>query len=95
LKYCTDILLDHVSDQPEKLHLVEASHPQAASISSILDANPKLETSHYDTPQKDELNEHSRDVSSVSKQVQAALQLAVKNDELLVVCGSVFIMVDA
>ena len=94
LRYCTDVLLNHVS-LPEKLHLVEALHPRAASISSILEANPKLVESHYETPETDELNEHGRDVSSVSKQVRSALQLAAKNDELLVVCGSVFLMSDA
>ncbi|KAL7538097.1 hypothetical protein ACHAXR_011321 [Thalassiosira sp. AJA248-18] len=95
LTYCTDILLNHVSHHPDKLHLVEASHPRAASISSILEANPNLVESHYDTPGKEELNENGRDVSSVSKQVRSALKLAAMNDELLVICGSVFIMADA
>jgi len=93
LTYCTEILLDHVTHHPEKLHLVEASHPRAASISSILEANPKLLESHYDAP--GELNENGRDASSVSKQVRRALELAARNNELLVVCGSVFIMADA
>eukprot|EP00571_Detonula_confervacea_P017195 CAMPEP_0172311362 /NCGR_PEP_ID=MMETSP1058-20130122/14630_1 /TAXON_ID=83371 /ORGANISM="Detonula confervacea, Strain CCMP 353" /LENGTH=626 /DNA_ID=CAMNT_0013024521 /DNA_START=95 /DNA_END=1975 /DNA_ORIENTATION=+ len=103
IKYCTDILLDHVSQHPEKLHLVEAAHPRAASVASILEANPKLiGSSHYDdndTLQDDDLNnEDDRDdvvSSSVSKQVRSALQLAARNDELLVICGSVFIMADA
>ncbi|KAL9184108.1 hypothetical protein ACHAXT_002194 [Thalassiosira profunda] len=95
LRHCTETLLEHVAQRPEKLHLVEASHPRAASISSILEANPTLIDSHYDAPKEDELNEHGRDTSSVSKQVRAALQLAARNDELLVVCGSVFIMADA
>jgi len=106
LKYCTEIVLDHVSQQANKLHLVEASHPRAASISSILEANPKLvnESHYYDTTMTSQqteeeevvnVNEHGRDVSSVSKQVRLALELAAKNDELLVVCGSVFIMADA
>ena len=95
LKHCTDILLNHVEYHPEKLHLVEASHPRAASISSILEANEKLVDSYHESPNEDELNGHGRDVSSVSKQVHSALQLAAKNDELLVICGSVFIMADA
>lgn len=95
LRYCTDILLDHVHDEPERLHLVEASHPRAASVTSILEANPKLAGSHYDLPGVGgELNEDGRDATSVSKQVRAALDLAARNDELLVVCGSVFIMAD-
>ncbi len=95
LKYCTDKLLDHVGYHPEKIHLVEASHPRAASISSILEANPKLVDCHYCAPREDEVNLDGRDVSSVSKQVHSALQLAATNDEIVVVCGTVFIMADA
>jgi len=95
LKYCTEILLDHVS-HPQQLHLVEASHPRAASIESILGANPTLVESHYEKQQNPNyLNPDGRDVSSVATQVRKALELAAKNDELLVVCGSVFIMADA
>ena len=36
-----------------------------------------------------------RDVLSVSKQVCLALQLTAKNDEIVVICGTVFIMADA
>ncbi|KAL7554109.1 hypothetical protein ACHAWF_017500 [Thalassiosira exigua] len=94
LKACTLLLLDCVAD-PRKIHLVEASHPRAASVRSMLDANPMLVDSHYDAPGSDEVNEHGRDVSSVSTQVRKALEMAAKNDELLVVCGSIFIMADA
>ena len=94
LKYCTDILLDYVADA-RALHLVEASHPRAASIASILDANPKLVQSHYAKPCKDELNRDGRDETSVSTQVRNALDLAAKNDEIVIICGSVFIMADA
>ena len=94
LKYCTDMLLEYVSD-PSKLHLVEASHPRAASISSILEANPKLSDSYHEVLQEDDLNKDGRDVSSVSTQVQKALKLAAENNEMLVICGSVFIMADA
>jgi dihydrofolate synthase/folylpolyglutamate synthase len=95
LKYCTDILLNHVGHHPEKIHLVEASHPRAASISSIREANPQLVGCHYCIPKEDDLNLDGRDESSVSKQVRSALQLAAANDEIVVVCGTVFIMADA
>ena len=94
LKYCTEILLDHVSDA-RALHLVEASHPRAASISSILEANPKLVHSHYTAPCEDELNRDGRDDKSVSTQVRKALEIAARNDEIVIICGSVFIMADA
>ena len=100
LKYCTDILLEYVSHTPERIHLVEASHPRAASISSILKVNPSLLYSHHKKQQQDDTIDDSdlddeRDVSSVSKQVRAALQLAARNNEVVVICGSVFIMADA
>jgi len=94
LKYCTNMLLDYVSDA-SKLHLVEASHPRAASISAMLEANPRLSSSYYEVPQEDSLNEDGRDVSSVSTQVQKALELAAEKNEMVVICGSVFIMADA
>ena len=95
LKYCTELLLSHVS-HPNKLHLVEASHPRAASIASILEANHKLNESYFKKQQmSDNLHEDRRDASSVATQVRNALQLAAMNDELLVICGSVFIMADA
>ncbi len=50
---------------------------------------------HYCTPRKDDVNLDGRDVVSVSKQVRSALQLAAKNDEIVVICGTVFIMADA
>lgn len=96
LKYCTDILLEYVSQNPERIHLVEASHPRAASISAILKANPALVNSHYETRRVDDTDlDDERDESSVSKQVRGALQLAATNNEVVVICGSVFIMADA
>lgn len=103
LKYCTDILLGYVSHTPERIHLVEASHPRAASISAMLKANPALVNSHYEKQQQQpdgtnacaNIIDDERNESSVSNQVRAALQLATKNDELVVICGSVFIMADA
>ena len=81
VKSCSDILLENVAD-PSRMHLVESPNPRAASISSILEANPKLsECNHEET--------------SVTLQVRVALKEAAINNELLVVCGSFFIMADA
>ena len=88
VKSCSDILLENVSD-PSKIHLVESPNPRAASISSILKGNPTLKGCNY--------NEGNgvKYESSISLQVQEALKLAAANDELLVICGSFFIMADA
>mmetsp|Transcript_23090 Transcript_23090/g.49988 ORF Transcript_23090/g.49988 Transcript_23090/m.49988 type:complete len:526 (-) Transcript_23090:1108-2685(-) len=86
IKSCSDILLENVS-HPNRIHLVESPNPRAASINSILEANPKLNECNY--------KDCSREISSVSLQVQEALNLAGINNELLVICGSFFIMADA
>lgn len=80
-KGCSDLLLETVS-HPNRIHLVESSNPRAASVKSMLEVNPKLhECIHEET--------------SVTLQVREALRLCAINNELLVVCGSFFIMADA
>ncbi|KAL7528758.1 hypothetical protein ACHAXR_002619 [Thalassiosira sp. AJA248-18] len=81
LKRCSDILLENVS-HPKQIHLVESPNPRAASIDSMLDKNPKLLECNCNEP-------------SVSLQVREAMTLAATNNELLVICGSFFIMADA
>jgi len=81
LKSCSDILLENVL-HPSQIHLVKSPNPRAASIASMLEANPKLYECNYEE-------------SLVSLQVQNALELAANNNELLVICGSFFMMADA
>lgn len=83
LKQCGKTLLDFVTD-PSRLHLVEAAHPRAAKLEDLLRAEPELRKSNFD--EKDR---------SITKQVQSALHFAEKNSELLLVCGSVFLMAEA
>jgi dihydrofolate synthase/folylpolyglutamate synthase len=90
LKQCTDTLLKYLGGDASKLHLVAASHPRAASVDKILEANPVLKGAHYSECNNDEVQS-----SSVAMQVRQALTLAAVNTELLIVCGSVFIMADA
>ena len=92
LKQCTDILLSYLGGDVSKVHLVAASHPRAASVEKILDANPVLKAAHYCTDEKHVKSEVS--LSSVATQVCEALRIAASNNELLIICGSVFIMAD-
>lgn len=78
---CSRTLLS-IAD-PEQIHLVEAAHPRAASLPSILIAEPRLVESHYDL-----------DDRSITTQVQAAVNLAKERNEVLVICGSVFLMAE-
>lgn len=83
LAHCGRTLLSHTSD-PHSLHLVEAANPRAAKLEDILKAEPRLKESNFD-----ELDR------SITTQVNSALDLATKNGEILVVCGSVFLMAEA
>jgi dihydrofolate synthase/folylpolyglutamate synthase len=68
---------------PEQIHLVEAAHPRAAKLPAILVAEPRLAESNYN------LNDRS-----ITTQVQRAVELAKGNNEILVICGSVFLMAE-
>mmetsp|Transcript_3441 Transcript_3441/g.6496 ORF Transcript_3441/g.6496 Transcript_3441/m.6496 type:complete len:211 (-) Transcript_3441:242-874(-) len=83
LKQCGQTLLDYISD-PSKLHLVEAAHPRAAKLEEMFSAEPRLLQSNFDEKNR-----------SITAQVESALYLAEENDEMLVVCGSVFLMAEA
>ncbi|GMH69797.1 hypothetical protein TrST_g4691 [Triparma strigata] len=82
LSECGKILLSNVS--PTSVHLVEASHPRAAKIPDILEACPGLSPARYDL-----------DEPCVEKQTLLAIEEAAENDEVLIVCGSVFLMAGA
>ena len=97
LKQCTDTLLKYVNGDASKLHLVAATHPRAASVPKILESNPILEGANY-CREDDVTNEqcdNDMSSSSVARQVREALAMAANNNELLIICGSVFIMADA
>lgn len=82
LRKCGQSLLT-VAD-PTKIHLVQAAHPRAAQLEAIVEAEPSLAKSHYDLSDR-----------SITKQVLTAVEKARANDEILVVCGSVFLMAEA
>ena len=61
-----------------------AAHPRAATLEAILEAEPVLKDSIYDLSDR-----------SITNQVRNALSVASQNEEILVVCGSVFLMAEA
>ncbi len=83
LAQCGKSLLSIVQD-PSKLHVVEAAHPRAAKLEDILAAEPKLRKSNFDVKDR-----------SITAQVKSALSIAQEKNEILVVCGSVFLMAEA
>eukprot|EP00566_Odontella_aurita_P007781 CAMPEP_0113533536 /NCGR_PEP_ID=MMETSP0015_2-20120614/4664_1 /TAXON_ID=2838 /ORGANISM="Odontella" /LENGTH=682 /DNA_ID=CAMNT_0000432609 /DNA_START=374 /DNA_END=2422 /DNA_ORIENTATION=+ /assembly_acc=CAM_ASM_000160 len=86
LRKCGDALLSVVGDDPSRLHLVEAAHPRAARLEDILDACPALRESNFEESDR-----------SITAQVRSGLRMAAAEgeSEVLVVCGSVFLMAEA
>jgi dihydrofolate synthase/folylpolyglutamate synthase len=85
LGQCARALLSVTEGSSKNIHLVEAAHPRAATLENILAAERRLETAaHYDF-----------DDRSITKQVLHALDMSKANEnEILVVCGSVFLMAE-
>lgn len=80
---CGESLLSIVED-PSRIHLVEAAHPRAAKLEDIIQANAKMKDTNFDEEDR-----------SITAQVKSGLEMAMKNNEILVVCGSVFLMAEA
>ena len=83
LAQCGETLLSIVPD-PSSIHLVQASHPRAATLEHILESYPKLANSNFDESDR-----------SIAAQVKSGLRLAAEKEEILIVCGSVFLMSEA
>jgi len=84
LHLCGQSVLEMVEGDASRIHLVEAAHPRAAKIQDMLEATHLDGSAVYDV-----------DDPSVTKQIRTATELALQNNELLVVCGSVFLMAEA
>jgi dihydrofolate synthase/folylpolyglutamate synthase len=78
-------LLLSVVPHPNHIHLVEAVNLRAAKVEDITSVVPRLADS-YSMSHQDR---------SITGQVQIAMKIAAENDEILVVCGSVFLMSEA
>ncbi|CAB9505347.1 Probable bifunctional folylpolyglutamate synthase/dihydropteroate synthase [Seminavis robusta] len=84
-KLCAQYMLEGGVHDPEAIHLVQASHPRAALLEDILEASPELQGCHYDLEDR-----------SVTRQIQLGLdRMTGSSEEILVVCGSVFLMAEA
>jgi len=83
LKKCGQSILQAVDGDITRIHLVEAAHPRAAKLVDILEATD-FRKAKYNLEQP-----------SVTLQIHDAMESAKKNQEILVVCGSVFLMAEA
>lgn len=85
LGQCARALLSTVQGGAGQIHLVEAAHPRAAKLDAILEAEPILAAgAHYDL-----------DDLSITRQVRLAMETSKAKGEVLVICGSVFLMAEA
>ena len=89
LRLCCSSVLEAVNGDASRIHFVEAAHPRAAKVRDILEAASSLpiQGAHYDL-----------DDPSITQQINNALQIIKTRspgDEILVVCGSVFLMSEA
>ena len=85
LGQCARALLSATNESSRNIHLVQAAHPRAATLENILEAESALEAAAY----------YDFEDRSITKQVLHALELTKESDdEILVVCGSVFLMAE-
>mmetsp|Transcript_15531 Transcript_15531/g.34940 ORF Transcript_15531/g.34940 Transcript_15531/m.34940 type:complete len:322 (+) Transcript_15531:878-1843(+) len=80
----------------ENVHLIQAAHSRAATLEQIKSAAPDFvrTTSNGCHGNDGDCDDNSRR-RNISFQVGEALEIASQRDEVLVVCGSVFIMSEA
>lgn len=93
LSECAQHLINSCNGDVSRIHIIEASHPRAASIESILEACPDLFSCQNNS--EDSSANYDKKDRSLSRQIKEGLRLASKYNEILVVCGSVFIMAEA
>ena len=85
LSLCAQSLLQATQNDPSRIHLVQAAHPRAATLERLLQVFPNGVHANVDN-------------RSVEHQIQVAAagqNNSSDNDEVLVVCGSVFLMAEA
>jgi dihydrofolate synthase/folylpolyglutamate synthase len=90
MRLCASSLKQMVQNEMSRIHLVEAAHPRAAKLEDIWKADPELQQyATYDIQNR-----------SITQQIMYAIQLMNHNsvddaNEILVICGSVFLMAEA
>ncbi|OQS05679.1 folylpolyglutamate synthase [Thraustotheca clavata] len=93
--FSADKDMAHVADlitamtSPSKVHFVTGYHPRCATTTEIEAALGAKASEHF------HLHQGTSDVSSVAQGVYSAIQASRKDDDVVVVCGSVFIMSEA
>ena len=90
MKLCATSLKQIVQNDISRIHLVEAAHPRAAKLEDMWKADPELQQyATYDI--------HNRTITQQILTALNAMQHPNDNekDDILVICGSVFLMAEA
>jgi dihydrofolate synthase / folylpolyglutamate synthase len=80
-----------------RIHLVQAAHPRAAKLEQIWAADPDLQRAHYDVSDRSVTRQLSLAVEMVTTrepETTALNTFSMSNHEIVVVCGSVFLMAE-
>lgn len=85
---CLRVVLAGVDGSADRLHLVQAAHPRAMAGSELAHAITGIAKGAAVPPEQ-------YGYASVGQGVQPALQAAAEGEEVVVVCGTFFIMSDA
>jgi dihydrofolate synthase / folylpolyglutamate synthase len=85
-----------VQGDVRRIHLVQAAHPRAARLEQIWAADPDLRQAHYDVADRSVTQQLSLAIEMVTANKSGASKSSTtavtSHDEMVVVCGSVFLM---
>jgi dihydrofolate synthase/folylpolyglutamate synthase len=102
LASCSQTLLSLVNNDPTKIHLVQASNPRAASLRDILASEPKLNQAYYNNNDVSINYQVQHALELITKNRNKKLspnseetEKDQNEEEIIVVCGSVFLMSEA
>lgn len=97
MKLCGLSVISVVEGDTSRIHLVEAAHPRAAKLEAILDATGLADTDvHYDLNDRSITTQIRKAKTEIIQRMQQPTKKKVKEpQEVLVVCGSVFLMAEA
>ncbi|GKZ00188.1 hypothetical protein MPSEU_000971800 [Mayamaea pseudoterrestris] len=92
---CGQAVLELVGHDASRVHLVQASTPRAATLQQLLDIPGFRDGAHYNLEDPSVAPQITKAVELSLQAKAAAASCSNQRQNLLVVCGSVFIMADA
>jgi len=91
---CSQLVLEAADNDPSLVHLVQASNHRAAKFEYIFEMQPLLLQSNYDCNDRS-VTTQVKSALTLTQQILQNKQGADKKDEMVIICGSVFLMQEA